>query len=187
MYIRILVDNCIITYIRDIILNKSHNTRDLSLLIEKASLVYLSNLKSVKLEFLLSEESLAEIEKISSVDKKIELRAVYYAFKKNNPVIKNRSITYNDFGTTYNSPDISYNHDISNNDLNKVKQFLKSKGNENEFDARYIANAMLPINKIDAFLTIDKGIWNYRKEIKNRFNVKVMKPSELSEYYSYTY
>jgi hypothetical protein len=53
---------------------------------------------------------------------------------------------------------------------------------QNDFDARYIANAMLPVNRIDVFLTADKkSIWNHRADIKARFGVGVKLPYELAE------
>ena len=182
---RILVDNCIVTYIKDLFFYKPPKKGNVNLLFEKTALVFLSNIKTFQLEFLLSEESLMEIEKIKPGDKKNKLKAVYYAFKKNKPVIKNRSVSWNDEDTTWDSPDVYQAHALGNNDLAKVKNFLRSKGNDSEFDARYIVYAMLPKNRIDFFLTTDANIWSFRKEIKDKFNVVVMKPSELAEYYKY--
>lgn len=182
MYKRILVDNCIIAYIKDISFHRSNKVQK-DLLLEKTSLIFLSNIKTIGLEFLLSEESLGEIEKLKSGQKKDELQTVYYAFKKNKPVIKNRSITYNDATTRYDSPDVYYDHLYNNGDLNRITSFFKKKGNKSDFDPKYITYSMLPENKIDVFLTTDEGIWNYRNEIKKLFDVLVMKPSELAEYY----
>lgn len=185
MHKRILIDNCIISYLKDIFFNKPISKTHIKLLFEKASLVYLSNIKTLQLEFLLSEESLMEIEKMQSGSKKAELQAVYYAFKKNRPVIKNRSVSWDDPDTTWDSPDVHWGHESDDNCLNQVKKFFQNKGNASRFDPGYIAYAMLPENKIDVFLTFDNGIWDSRKEIENQFKVKVMKPSELADYYKY--
>lgn len=185
MYKRILIDNCIVSYIKDLFFNKSTSKAHIDLLFEKASLVYLSSIKTFKLEFLLSEDSLMEIEKMQSGNKKAELQAVYYAFKKNKPVIKNRSVSWDDPDATWDSPDVYWNHGIGDDCLSKVIDFFKNKGNTDRFDARYIAYAMLPKNNIDVFLTLDNGIWNHREEIESRFKVKIMKPSELAEYYKF--
>lgn len=184
-YQRIYIDNNIIAFIKNIIFKKPNNS-GLDVLMEEASLVYLSNLKSIKIEFLLSQESLFEINRLSAnSEKRVELEAVYRAFKKA-PVFRNAAVRYDDPLVTYDSPDITYDHPYDDSVLNKVRSFLSSKGNTDDFDARYIANASLPENKIDAFMTFDKkSLWNYRKDIKTEFGVEVKLPSEIAEYYKY--
>jgi len=148
---------------------------------ETESLVFLSGREDI--EILVSEESLAEIRdlhKNSSTRK--DLEPLYFKLKQAKTVIRNSIVMYNDIIATYGSQDVFYSHSHNNTDLNRVKQFLSTKGDVSEFDAMYIANAMLPKNEIDVFLTADKKtIWNYRDEIEERFNVIVKLPTELIE------
>jgi len=84
------------------------------------------------------------------------------------------------------SPDVFFDHPYDDIDLNKVRKYLRSVGNNNDFDARYIANAMLPLNKIDAFITYDKkSLWNHKTDIRRLFGVYVKLPSEEAEYLKY--
>jgi len=183
---RLYLDNNIITLIKDIFFNKPI-CNNVHLLLEQASLTYISKIKSISIEILLSEESLAEINMLPKESlKKIELKAVYYAFKKAKPVIRNSVILFDDPITTMVSPDVFFDHPYDDIDLNKVRKYLRSVGNNNDFDARYIANAMLPLNKIDAFITYDKkSLWNHKTDIRRLFGVYVKLPSEEAEYLKY--
>lgn len=173
---RVYLDNQLITYIL-----RFEQGRNLEppILKELRALTKLSKRKGV--EFLISEESLAEIRKLpEQSQKRKDLEKLYFKLKKGKTVIRNSRVVWDDPIATWDSPDVCWNHPYDNTDLNKVKQFLAGRGNTNEFDARYIANSMLPENKIDVFLTVDKkSIWKYRDEIKQRFNVVVELPSEL--------
>ena len=59
---RIYLDNNIITYVRNFL--KKNLPKNVKTAIEMASLVFISNIKSIDIEFLLSEESLAEIRQL---------------------------------------------------------------------------------------------------------------------------
>lgn len=97
-----------------------------------------------------------------------------------------RIIPMDDPIATFDSPDVFYNHPYDDTNLNQVKEFLKKKGNNSDFDARYIANSMLPQNHIDYFVTVDKkSLWNYKNGIEEKFGVKVRLPSELIEHFKY--
>lgn len=183
--IRVYLDNQLITYILRSIQKKP--VKDVVTLMEMAPLIYLSNIKGVDIQFLFSEESLAEIRRLPEHSaKRKDLEILYYRLKKGKSVIRNSAVSYNDAIATYDSPDILYNHPYSDKDLNEVRAFMQSKGNHNDFDARYIANAMLPENEISVFLTADKkSIWKHRIEIKNKFGVEVKLPSELVDYLKY--
>lgn len=177
MTIRVYLDNQLITYILRAV-------QDLATLPEMKSLVLLSNIKTINIEFLVSEESLAEIRQLpeNSVRRK-DLEELYFKLKEGKPVIRNATVLYDDKIATYNSSDVFMCHPYDDTDLNKVRQFLRSKGNTNDFDARYVANAMLPENKINVFLTADKrSLWQHKMEIKEKFGVDVKLPSELVEY-----
>ena len=143
-------------------------------------MVALSQMSNI--EFLVSEEVLAEIRKLPDAStKRKDLEQMYYKLKQGRSVIRNSTVIYGDPIATYNSPDIFYDHPFTDKDLDEVSRFLKSKGNQNDFDSRYIANAMLTENKIDVFLTADKrSIWNHREDIKANFGVMVRLPSELA-------
>ncbi|MCH7541870.1 hypothetical protein IH981_03825, partial [Patescibacteria group bacterium] len=137
--------------------------------------------KRKDVELLVSEESLAEIRKLNQTSqKRKDLEAMYFKLKQRKSVIRNSAVLWSDPIATWNSPDVYYDHPYKDTDLNKVKQFLASKGNTNDFDTRYIANAMLSENKIDVFLTFDKSsLWRHRNEIKRLFGVEVKLPSEI--------
>lgn len=178
---RLYLDNQLIKFTLDHLQNKL--SKNLNILSEQEAVAYLFSLKHLKLEILLSEESLAEIRKLpKNSNKRKDLENLYYNLKQGKSVIRNSSVTYNDSIATYNSPDVFWNHDKKDDDLNRVKKFLIAKGNLDDFDARYIANAMLPENKINFFLTADKkSIWLYRKEILKNFKVVVKLPTELRD------
>lgn len=175
---RAYLDNQLITYILRF---KQGRVLSYPLLDEVNALVKLSKREGI--EFLISEESLAEIRKLpekSSTRKSLE--QFYFKLKKGKTVIRNSKVVWDDPIATWDSPDVFWDHPYDDTDLNKVKRFLAGKGNTNEFDARYIANAMLQENKIDIFLTADKkSIWKYRDEIKRKFNVVVKLPTELEK------
>ncbi len=175
---RVYLDNQLITY-----LLKPRQSRESSFvtLREINALLELSKRKSV--EFLISEESLAEIRKLPEKSlKRKNLERFYFKLKQGKTVIRNSKVVWDDPIATWDSPDVFWDHPYDDADLNKVKQFLASRGNTNEFDARYVANSMLPKNKIDVFLTADKkSIWKHRDEIKEKFNVVVKLPTELNK------
>jgi len=156
-------------------------------MLELASLDLISNIKTFQIIFLLSEETLAEIRRLDTTKAKgKDLEALYFHLKAGRSVIRNSSVTFDDPIATMDSLDVFMDHPYDDTDLNKVKAFLTSKGNTDEMDARYIANAMLPENKIDFFVTLDKRtIWIHRKEIYSLFGVKVRLPSELAEFFKY--
>lgn len=132
-------------------------------------------------EILLSEESLAEIRRLSPGPKRSRLEETYRKLKESQSVIRNSKVTWNDPIATWNSPDVMWSHPYTDDDLNRVKVFFAQRGNRNEFDARYIANAMLPENEIAAFVTADRrSIWRHRAEIKEQFGVNVYTPEEAA-------
>lgn len=179
---RLYLDNQLITYILRILQGRKSSSVDLGE--QWTALAYLTSLKTVEIELLFSDESLAEIRNldVNSMKRK-ELEPHYFMLKQGKPVTRNAAVTYGDRLSVYGSPDISYSHPYDDTALNRVKQFLASKGNSDEFDARYIANAMLPENRIDVFLTYDKTtLWRYREDIKRLFGVVVKLPSEEAEY-----
>lgn len=161
MYKCIYIDDNIATYIKDIIFRKNHSRKDIELLLEKASLAFLSTLKSIKLEFLFSEDVLETIKRVQGINKRTELEAVWHAFQKGRVVKKNMK------------------------DFKKIQVFLRQRGIHDKEDAQHIANAMLAKNHIDIFLTYDKRLIQLSKEIQDKFEVKVIKPSQLAEYYKY--
>jgi hypothetical protein len=105
-----------------------------------------------------------------------------YRKLKQAPMVRNAAVTFDDPLVTFDCPDVFFDHPYTDADLSAVRTLLKSKGNENEFDARYIANAMLAANRIDVFLTADKkSLWEHRETIKAEFGVTVKLPSELAK------
>lgn len=174
---RVYIDNQLVTFLWRSLTGKLAE----NLTTQQAFDSMLSLSQSEDIEFLLSEEILAEISKMPNTSNKRKgVESLYQKLKNGKSVIRNSKVTYDDPIATYASTDVLFNHNYTDNDLNAVKKFLSDKGNNNEFDARYIANAMLPENRIDVFLTADKkSIWNHRDEIKDRFGVIVMLPSEL--------
>lgn len=136
--------------------------------------------QSTYVELLLSEESLAEIRKTSNVIVEKGLEKIYSRMKGSKPVIRNSRVIVNDDIATYDSPDVTYNHDRTDTDLNRVHAFLSDLGNTNVFDARYITNSLLAENRIDFFITLDKAsLWKHRIAIEEKFGVKVRLPSEV--------
>lgn len=174
---RIYLDNQLITYLLGYLQKKELQDQTRK---ETESLVFL--LRRDDIEVLVSEESLAEIRKLNKNSlKRKNLEQLYFKLKQTR-VIRNSSVKYDDEITTYNSMDVRYNHSYDDKDLNRVREFLKSRGNENDFDTKYIANAILPENKIDIFLTADKKtIWNYAEDIKRQFGLAVKTPTQLEE------
>lgn len=179
---RVYLDNNLIQLVASLI-KKKYPEGNPNLLMEMAALNLLSNIKSIYVDFLVSEESLAEIRNLSEgKPKRTELEDLYFKLKQGKSVIRNSSVVYDDPIATWDSPDVFWDHKYDDTDLNKVRTFLSSKGNTNDFDARYIANSMLKENYIDYFLTSDKkSIWNYKDEIEKLFGVKVRLPTELAE------
>jgi hypothetical protein len=179
---RLYLDNELITYILRILQGRKSSGVDLGE--QWTALEYLISLETVEIELLFSDESLAEIRNLHVNSKKRkELEPLYFVLKQGKAVVRNAAVTYSDRLSVYGSPDISYNHPNDDTDLKRVKQFLASKGNMSEFDARYIANALLPENRIDVFLTYDKAtLWCFREEIKRLFGVVVKLPTEEAEY-----
>jgi len=175
---RVYLDNQLVTYILSGIQNKL--STDPVVEQEINSMVALSQMSNI--ELLISEEVLAEIRKLPDISaKRKDLEQMYQKLKQGRGVISNSTVNYNDPIATYNSPDVFYGHPFTDKDLDEVRRFLKSKGNQSDFDARYIANAMLLENKIDVFLTADKKtIWNHRVDIMAKFGVMVKLPSELA-------
>lgn len=162
---------------------------------EMASIKRIFEVSGIETEILVSEESLAEIRKLDpNSTKRKDLETVYHILKQSKSVIRNSAVTFNDPIATYNSPDVPYNHAYTDDDLDKVYEYLVTKiGTVNKekmeairFDARYIANAMLKENNINFFLTNDKkSLWIYKKDIEEKFGVKIRLPSELAEYLKY--
>jgi hypothetical protein len=179
---RLYLDNLLITYILSIVQGNKPNNVHLEK--EWTALEYLMQVEAVEITLLFSDENLAEIRKLSDTsEKRKKLEPFYFKLKQGKHVIRNVAVTYGDRLSVYGSSDISYNHPFDDTDVYRVKQFLTGKGNMDTFDARYIANAMLPENRIDAFLTNDKAtLWRYRDEIKKHFGVVVKLPSEEAEY-----
>lgn len=175
---RVYLDNQLITYLLRFEQGKKLDSNSAKQL---GALIKLSKKKDI--EFLISEESLAEIRLLPKhSQKRKDLEQFYFKLKRGKTVIRNSSSTWDDPIATWSSPDLCWDHPYDDKDLNKVKKFLTSKGNKNEYDARYIANAMLPENKISIFLTADrKSLWRYRREIKERFNVVIKLPTELAK------
>lgn len=146
---RVYLDNQIITYLLN--LTQRENLHP-TISNEPSALMRISKRKDV--EFLISEESLAEIRRLpEKSQKRKDLEQLYFKLKEGKTIIRNSKVVWEDSIATWDSPDVSWDHPYDDVDLDKVKPFLLSKGNANEFDARYIANSMLPKNKIDAFLT----------------------------------
>lgn len=175
---RVYLDNQLITYL--LRFDQGKKLDDI-LLKEVIALKELSKWRNV--EFLISEESLAEIRKLPENSlKRKDLEQLYFKLKKGKTIIRNSKVVWSDSIATWSSPDVFFNHPYDDTDLNKVKRFLASRSNTNEFDARYLTNSMLPENEVDIFLTLDKkSIWKYRNEIKERFNVVVKLPTELKQ------
>jgi len=194
MKLRLYFDNQLITYVLRLI-QKNFPKGNVALLMEIASIKRIYEVSGIEIEVLVSEESLAEIRKLdSSSTKRKDLEATYNMLKQSKSVIRNSAVIWNDLIATYNSPDIFYNHAYTDDDLDKVNDFLvtkigtlaKEKLEAIRFDARYIANAMLEENNIDFFLTNDKkSLWIYKEEIEEKFGVKIRLPSELAEYLKY--
>jgi len=176
---RLYLDNNLVTHalrhIQGITTNMPHET---------LALVALSARTDVSM--IVSDESLAEIRKLpeNSLNRKA-LEPFFFKLRDNSlsiPIIRNSNVTWDDPIALWDSPNVYWDHPYDDSDLNKAKALLISKGNHDEFDARYIANTMLVTNNIYAFLTVDKRtIWNYREDIKNVLGVLVKLPSELLE------
>jgi hypothetical protein len=174
---RVYLDNQLVTYMANSLQKKVPGDR-----ITQQETSALATLASVcDIEFLVSEEVLAEIGRLRhGSPKRQDLERMYWRLKTP-PVIRNSSVAFDDLIATFDSPDVFFDHAFTDTDLDAARNFLRSKGNHNDFDARYVANAMLPANKIDVFLTADrKSLWNHREDIKATFGVSVKLPSELA-------
>jgi hypothetical protein len=123
---------------------------------------------------------LAEIEKTPNADKQERLVKLYSKLKQGRAVVRNAQVTWDDGVTRGDSPDASWDHPYDNADRQRLEHFFHSKGVFDDFDIRYLANAMLPENRIDVFLTADKKtIWKFREELRQHFGIRVALPSEL--------
>lgn len=133
------------------------------------------------IEVLCSDESLTEIGKLTPGSRRAKLEARFHALKAGKPVIRNAAVSWDDGMPFWDSPDVTWDHKHDDADLARVKAVLASAGVSESFDARYLANALLAENRIDAFLTADKNtIWNHRAVIRSQLGVRVALPSELA-------
>jgi hypothetical protein len=129
---------------------------------------------------LCSDESLAEIEKTPNADKQMRLATLYSKLKQGRAIVRNAQVTWDDGVTRWDSPDARWDHPYDDADRQRLEGFFRKKGIFDDFDIRYLANAMLPENRIDVFLTADKRtIWKFREELRQLFGVRVALPSEL--------
>jgi hypothetical protein len=129
-----------------------------------------------------SDESLAEIDRHPRAQDRDDLRALYSKLKAGRRVVRNARVTWGDGIARWGSPDFRWGEIGDDGDRKRIGAFLKEKGigDPNEYDVRYLANALLPQNRIDFFLTYDKKtIWRFREELNARFGIVVKTPSEL--------
>ncbi len=113
-------------------------------------------LRRPEIEVLCSVESLAEIGQMEAENaKRLLLEDCYHRLKDGEPVIRNCGVGWDDQITGWASHDVGWDHTYDNTDLDQVGTFLASVGNRDDMDARDIANAMLPENAIDVFVTFD--------------------------------
>lgn len=173
---RVYLDNNLITYLLGL-----REGRALQDFVKREAQATSKLLDRDDITALCSDESLAEIEKIPTADKQERLAALYSKLKQGRAVVRNAQVTWDDGVTRWDSPDAGWDHPYDNRDRERLEQFFRSKGIfENDFDIRYLANAMLPENRIDVFLTADKKtIWNFREDLRQLFGIRVALPSEL--------
>jgi hypothetical protein len=133
------------------------------------------------IELLCSDEALAEMNRIVGSAKRSRLQQLYHRLKGDRAVIRNARVTYDDGVTRYDSPDATHDHPYTDKNRAELTTFFRSKGlTPNEYDTRYLANAMLRVNAIDVFLTADKRtIWNFRHDLKQLVGIRVALPFEL--------
>lgn len=103
---RVYLDNQLITYLLRF---RQGRGLDHPISDELNTLVKLSKREGI--EFLISEESLAEIRKLPEKSpKRKDLEQLYFKLKKGKPVIRNSKVVWDDPIATWDSPDVFWDH-----------------------------------------------------------------------------